>query len=66
MLSDLLPTTGYLTDMHWFTFFSTIIVVLIAISHVFIFGIQTKAASKEHLIRRIATLRRSRRMLHAG
>ena len=61
MLSELLPTTGYLTDMHWFTFISTVLVVLIAASHVFIFAIQSKAVAKRELLRRIAQLRKSRR-----
>ena len=62
MLSELLPTTGYLTDMHWFTFFSTVLVVLIAGSHVCIFGIQSKAVQKGELLRRMARLRKSRRV----
>lgn len=61
MLSELLPTTGYLTDMHWFTFGSTMLVVLIASSHVFIFGVQSKAVLKGELLRRMALLRKSRR-----
>jgi len=61
MLSELLPTTGYLTDMHWFTFISTVLVVLIAASHVFIFAIQSKAVAKGELLRRLAQLRKSRR-----
>ena len=61
MLFDLLPTTGYLTDMHWFTFISTVLVVLIAASHVCIFAIQSKAVAKRELLRRIAQLRKSRR-----
>ena len=65
MLSELLPTTGYLTDMHWFTFFSTVLVVLIAASHVCIFGIQTKAVQKGELLRRMARLRKSRRVAPA-
>ena len=61
MLFDLLPTTGYLTDMHMFTFISTVLVVLIAASHVFIFAIQSKAVAKGELLRRLAQLRKSRR-----
>jgi hypothetical protein len=61
MLSELLPTTGYLTDMHWFTFGSTMLVVLIASSHVFIFGVQSKAVLKGELLRRMALLQKSRR-----
>ena len=61
MLSELLPTTGYLTDMHLFTFGSTVLIALIAVSHVFIFGIQAKAVHKSKLLRRMALLRKSRR-----
>lgn len=65
MLSELLPTTGYLTDMHWFTFFSTVLIVLIAASHVGIFAIHSKAVAKGKLLRRMAQLRKSRRTLPA-
>jgi len=61
MLSELLPNTGYLTDMHWFTFSSTMLVVAIAVSHVIIFAMQSKAAHKEALLRRMFMLRKSRR-----
>jgi hypothetical protein len=60
MLSEMLPTTGYLTDMHYFTFFSTVLPVLIAISHVFIFGAAAKGARKEALLSRTTALRKSR------
>jgi hypothetical protein len=60
MLSEMLPTTGYLTDMHYFTFFSTVLPVLIAISHVFIFGASALGARKEELLNRTKALRKSR------
>lgn len=65
MLSDLLPTTGYLTDMHYFTFFSTVLVVGVAASHVLIFWIQSKASKRAEFLRRIAVLRKSRRLTPA-
>lgn len=65
MLSDLLPTTGYLTDMHLFTFFSTVLVVAVALTHVFVFAIQKKAKHKLVLLQRLRQLRRSRRAVPA-
>ena len=59
MLSEMLPTTGYLTDMHYFTFFSTILPVLIAISHTVIFGAATKGARKAELLDLVMKLRKS-------
>jgi len=50
MISEMLPTTGYLTDMHMFTFFSTVLPVLIAVSHVFIFGASMKGAIMAELL----------------
>jgi hypothetical protein len=58
MLSDLLPTTGYLTDMHKFTFGSTLMVCLIAFSHVIIYSIFYRGEQK-----RIYLARRSLRYL---
>ena len=66
MLSEMLPTTGYLTDMHTFTFCSTLLVICIAVSHVLIFGIQSKGARKERIVRRLEQLRRSRQAVPAA
>ena len=65
MLSDLLPITGYLTDMHWFTFFSTLFIVLMAFSHVFIFAIFHRGERKRAVIHRVRKLSKTRRMAPA-
>ena len=65
MISDLLPTTGYLTDMHYFTFYATVLVVAVALSHVIIFAIQAKAAARATVLRRVSRLHKSRRLLPA-
>ena len=65
MLSELLPTTGYLTDMHWFTFFATMMIVLIAFSHVFIFAVFYRGERKRAVIYRVRKLTKTRRMMPA-
>lgn len=65
MLSDLLPTTGYLTDMHLFTFLSTMLVVVVALSHVVIYGIYTRGEKKRTLLQKMRLLQKSRRLLPA-
>ena len=61
MLSDLLPITGYLTDMHWFTFLSTAAIVMMAFSHVIIFAIFHRGERKRAVIHRVRKLSKSRR-----
>ena len=65
MLSDLLPITGYLTDMHYFTFYSTLLIVMMAFSHVIIFAIFHRGERKRAVIHRVKKLSKSRRMAPA-
>ena len=65
MLSDLLPITGYLTDMHYFTFYSTLLIVMMAFSHVMIFAIFHRGERKRAVIHRVRNLSKSRRMAPA-
>ena len=63
MMNELLPTTGYLTDMHMFTFYATVLVVAVSGTHVTMYLLHAKAHSRAEMLQRFQKLRKSRRAL---